>query len=118
MAGGLLGTFAYEKIFSGYDYSFGESILIGAGSLSGAAFGAGIGVVLETDFEFIEIGMIAGGIIGTALTKHILDPEKETRAESKTTMSQLTIRPDFQYISNTDGFYKSLAPGLNLEIKF
>ena len=115
--GGLTGVYIYDKaILSGYDFSIGESILLTAGSLSGGTFGAAIGVIAETDREFIEIGAIAGSIVGTWITRNILNPEKDGLSNKKNDGIKLSISPDIKYLPNSS--VSPFIPGINLQLDF
>ncbi|MFP4548014.1 MAG: hypothetical protein ACLFQM_07765 [Fidelibacterota bacterium] len=116
LAGGLAGTYCYDRMISGHDYSFGESLLLGVGTVSGSAFGAAIGVIVEADVEIIELGMILGGITGTYLTKKILSPEKESLTTIRKDNLSVSLNPDFKFLK---GNHKpTIATGLNLQINF
>lgn len=117
MGGGIAGTFLYEKMLTGNDYSFGESLILGVGTISGITFGAAIGVIAEAEFEFFEIAMIGGGIAGTILTNRILSPEK-TSKNIKDDGYKLSVLPNFNILPSQKNVLKSVLPGITLDIIF
>jgi len=117
MIGGLAGVYIYDKkLLSGFDYSIGESILLGLGTISGGTFGAGIGVIVEGKREVIQLGGLAGGIVGTWITRKILNPEKDGMAFGKNDDIKLSISPDLKYLPNSS--VSSFVPGINVQLNF
>lgn len=116
IGGGLLGTYMYDKMLTGKDYSFGESMILGVGTLSGITFGAAIGVITEADLQVYEGAMLAGGIIGTILTNKILSPEITSSSQEGKDI-KISMVPDFKFLPDVRGFH-ALVPGINLNIEF
>jgi len=116
LAGGLAGTYCYDRMISGYDYSFGESLLLGVGTVSGAAFGAALGVIAEAEVEIIELGVLMGGITGTYLTKKILSPERESLTTNTAQNRSVSLVPEVKFLNGAHG--QSIATGFSFQFNF
>ncbi len=115
IGGGIVGTFLYDRTFlQEKDYSFGQSILLAAGTLSGLTFGAGIGVMTEVDFSTTEGLMLAGGILGTVVTNNILAPE-QTGHHARQNFSAALI-PGFNFMKGNNKI--EFLPSINLQLSF
>ncbi len=74
---GFSGIYLYQKMIDGYDYTFGESLLMGLGTVSGMAFGLGTAVITEASSRVTSFLVLTGGISGTLLTKPMITPQKD-----------------------------------------
>lgn len=75
---GFSGIYLYQKMIDGYDYTFGESFLMGLGTASGMAFGLGTAIITEASSQLTSLFVLCGGISGTLLTKLMISPQKES----------------------------------------
>jgi hypothetical protein len=114
--GGLGGMFAYDHLVKGYDYSFGQSILMMLGSASGTAAGWGTAVLLDSGDSkpFLISGLIGYGL-GTYYTKSILDVSPDGSISSNET--QLRISPTPLLARDDKGDFTTI-PGLQFSLSF
>ena len=72
------GVLAVNRYIRGYDYTFGQTALMGLGAGAGAAFAAGLGIILEVEeSRYYDVSMIAGSLGGFFLTRRIVKPRLE-----------------------------------------
>ncbi|MBA7469076.1 hypothetical protein ES707_04339 [subsurface metagenome] len=78
-AGGLGGVWATDRFIKGYDYTFGQTALVGLGSIAGGAFAFGLGIIADVDFDskYYEVATIGGNLAGFFLIRRIINPRLE-----------------------------------------
>ncbi|MFQ6615633.1 MAG: hypothetical protein ACE5HZ_02530 [Fidelibacterota bacterium] len=92
---GSVGTMVlFDRVVRGYDYSFGEAALTFLGTLSGAAFAAGVSVLAEIDEgRAVEILVMLGGAAGFQLSRSILTPKSERPTEGNAPGPAFSLAP-------------------------
>jgi hypothetical protein len=118
LGGGFSGVWLYDQMETGYDYSFGESMIMAAGAVSGMTFGAAMGIITESNFIIMEASAIACGITGTILTRKILTPESEARFHTKDTAIKLSLLPEIKFLTPKTTGFRGAAVGVNLQLLF
>jgi hypothetical protein len=93
LGGGFSGVWLYDHMETGYDYSFGESMIMAAST-------------------------IACGITGTILTRKILTPESEARFHTKDTAIKLSLLPEIKFLTPKTTGFRGAAVGVNLQLLF
>jgi len=72
------GVLAVNRYIRGYDYTFGQTALMGLGAGAGAAFAAGLGVIMDIEESgFYDIAVIGGSLGGFFITRRIVNPRLE-----------------------------------------
>ncbi len=72
------GVLAVNRYIRGYDYTFGQTALMGLGAGAGAASAVGVGVILEIEkIKYYEAAVIGGSLAGFFLTRRIINPRLE-----------------------------------------
>lgn len=118
----ITGTLLMDRFIAGRDYTFGQAMLSMLGTGSGAAFGVGIGAILEADdSETMDLLVGAGGTVGFLLTDSIQKIKKESQKTSlKAGDNNFSMVPSFQLSpANTSGrIGVKLIPSLAITYQF
>ncbi|MFC1481231.1 hypothetical protein ACFL6E_03175 [Candidatus Neomarinimicrobiota bacterium] len=96
-AGDIAGLILMDRYITGYDYSFGQAAIMSLGGIAGAAFGSGVGVLIDAKRKPMITLVLGGTTLGYSMIRKIVEPTPEYRAASTNdeTKVSLSILPAF-----------------------